>query len=189
MTTPVVSMSTTTPDRGFSLKSWIEPRRASLMTIGLGMMTWPLVFGMAWRLWPASRAVASADRVGYALELIVAPAIVLLSMILSCMRLMDNAGAENPFAGLESDRFKINQRVVTNTLEQGAVFVPLLLGLSMRLPSEHLKVMPIAVTIWCVGRLLFWAGYHVAPHWRAPGFDWTLLTTTLLAGWFAYTLF
>ena len=43
------------------------------------------------------------------------------------------------------------------------------------------------VILW--GGLLFWGGYHVAPVWRAPGFDWTFLTTLLVGGCFVRTLF
>jgi hypothetical protein len=65
--------------------------------------------------------------------------------------------------------------------------VLLLLALATRLPPQHLKLLPIAVAIWCAGRVLFWAGYHVAPPWRAPGFDWTFYTSALLAAWFLRT--
>jgi len=166
--------------------TWISERRTILTTITIGAVTWPLAFIAAWMLWPA--AAAPTDRLGYALQLAAAPAIVLLLMISACMRLFDTARAENPLLGAESPRWKINQRVITNTVEQLAIFVPLLFALATRLPPSQTKLLPIAVTLWCAGRLLFWIGYHVAPHWRAPGFDWTFLTSVLLAGWFVSTL-
>jgi hypothetical protein len=167
---------------------WIRARRPTLMVIGGGTVSWAIAFGLAWLLWPTSPPVPPSDRVSYALQLGAAPAILMLLMIGSCFRLFDTVRAENPFEGAESQRFKINQRVLTNTVEQTWVFVPLLLALAPRLPSEQIKLLPIAVSIWCLGRVMFWRGYHVAPHWRGPGFDWTICTSGLLAGWFVYTL-
>ncbi len=172
-----------------ALGRWFAERRAILTGIGVGSVTWPLAFGATWLLWPEPAVVPHAERVAYALGLLAAPALILFAMISACMRLFDRAGAENPFASAESPRFKINQRVITNTLEQAAVFGALVLALATRLPDAELKLLPVAVAVWCAGRLLFWAGYHVAPHWRAPGFDWTLMTAALLGGCFVYTLF
>ena len=169
-----------------TLSTWVQARRTAIKSVAIGAVTWPLALGAAWMWWPA--ATTPPDRVAYVLQLAAAPAIVLLLIISSCMRLFDNAGAENPMNGVESGRFKINQRVLVNTVEQLAVFVLLLFAVAMRLPPSQLRLLPIAVTLWCAGRMMFWIGYHIAPHWRAPGFDWTFLTTWLLAGWFIYTL-
>ena len=171
----------------FSVSAWVRERRLTLLGVGVGTTSWALAFGLAWRWWPGPLPSAAGDRVAYALQLPAQPAIVLLMMVCSCFRLFDTARAEDPRAGAESRRFRINQRVLTNTLEQGAVFVLLVLGLATRLPPQQLKLLPIAVAIWCAGRLMFWGGYHVAPHWRAPGFDWTFYTSALLAGWYVYS--
>lgn len=177
----------TTSRTKFSVVAWVRPRLGTLIGVTVGTTSWATVFGLGWRFWPAPAAVPVVDRVGYALQLAAWPALVLLAMICACFRLFDTADAEDPLAGTESLRFRINQRVLTNTLEQGAAFTPLLLALATRLPARQLQLLPIAVTIWCAGRLMFWAGYHVAPPWRAPGFDWTFYTSALLAGWFIYT--
>lgn len=178
----------TSDSSGFSLFAWARERRLAIQVIALGTMSWAIVFGAAWRWWPTALLVPPAERVPYALQLGAAPAIVLLLMTCACLRLFDTARAEDPRLGAESERFKINQRVLTNTVEQSWIFVPLVLALSPRLAPGQLKLLPIAVSVWCLGRVMFWVGYHVAPHWRAPGFDWTFNTTCLLAGWFVYTL-
>jgi hypothetical protein len=171
-----------------SLTAWIRPRLPTIIGVTVGSTSWAAAFALAWHFWGGSPPVPTAERVGYALQLAAWPALVLLAMICACFRLFDTDSAEDPLAGGESVRFRINQRVLTNTLEQGAVFVPLLLALATRLPPQHLKLLPIGVTVWCAGRLLFWAGYHVAPPWRAPGFDWTFYTSALLAAWFLYAM-
>jgi hypothetical protein len=166
----------------------MQERRATLWAIFIGSLSWGVMFVVAWFAWPAASPVLPADRVSYALQLGAAPAILLLLMISACFRVFDTPSAENPFLGCESQRFKINQRVLANTIEQCLVFVPLMLALAPRLPAGQVKLLPIAVTAWCLGRVMFWIGYHVAPQWRAPGFDWTIDTSILLAGWFVYTL-
>jgi hypothetical protein len=167
--------------------SWFHERRAMLHAIAIGAVTWPIAFAAAWMWWPTSASLPP-DRLAYVIQLASAPALVLLLMITSCMRLFDTVAAENPLTGGESKRWCINQRVVANTVEQLAIFVPLLVAVALRVPASQLRLLPIAVTLWCAGRLMFWIGYHVAPRWRAPGFDWTFLTTWLLAGWFLATL-
>ncbi len=171
----------------FDISAWIRARRPTLVAIGIGTTSWASVFSAAWLLWPSSPSVPPGDPISYALQLAAAPAVLVLLMICSCLRLFDTAQAENPLVGAESQRFKVNQRVLTNTVEQGAAFVPLLLALATRLPPAQLKLLPIAVAVWCAGRVMFWGGYHVAPHWRAPGFDWTFYTSALLAGCYLST--
>jgi hypothetical protein len=171
-----------------SISVWIRERRSTLKVVALGTVSWAIVFGAAWMLWPTASLVPLSDRVSYALQLGAAPAILMLLMTCACLRLFDTPRAEDPRLGAESERFKINQRVLTNTVEQSWIFVPLLLALSPRLSPGQLKLLPIAVSVWCTGRVMFWVGYHVAPHWRAPGFDWTFNTSCLLAGWFLYML-
>lgn len=173
-----------------TLGRWARDRAGVLATIGLGMVTWPIAVAAGWVLWPATtRGAAPADRIAYALQLATAPAFLVLLMVAACFRIFDTVTAEDPRAGAESVRFKTNQRVLSNTIEQSWIFVPLLLALATRLAPAHMKILPIAVASWCAGRVMFWIGYHVAPRWRGPGFDWTFNTSVLLAGWFVYTLF
>jgi hypothetical protein len=178
----------TSANPAFSFTTWLRQRRPTLLGIALGTTSWVAAFGVAWRYWPPSAVLPPDRRIPHALELMAGPAILILLMICSCFRLFDTPQAEDPSLGAESGRFKINQRVLTNTVEQTAAYGLLVLALATRLPPVQQKLLPIAVTIWCSGRLMFWIGYHVGPRWRAPGFDWTFYTTALLAGWYLYSL-
>jgi uncharacterized MAPEG superfamily protein len=109
-------------------------------------------------------------------------------MVMSCMRIIDNEKTEDPFAGAESRRFLINQRVIQNTIEQMAYFVPALLALSVRLDPSHTRMIPVLVTSWCIGRVVFWVGYRMDPHYRSLGFGWTQNTGVLTLGWFLVAL-
>lgn len=160
-----------------------------IRAIGIGNVSWATAAGLAYAAWPEV-AVGSglAERLAFVAELAIAPAGVLMLVVLSCMRLFDTAEAEDPFAGAESHGWKVNQRVLQNTVEQAAVFLPTLFAIAVRLDARQLRLLPIAVALWCTGCLLFWVGYRKSVVWRAPGFDWTLNTTLSLMALFVITL-
>lgn len=168
---------------------WAAPRHSVLKAISVGTGSFPLAFATAWTLWPAvTPRVEVAERLAFAAELLVAPAVIVMLAVVGCFRLFDTARAEDPFANAESQAWKVNQRVLSNTIEQAWIFVPVLLGLAVRVAPEHQKLLPMATALWCTGRLLFWAGYRLKPEWRALGFDWTMWTSVVLVAWFVFTL-
>lgn len=170
--------------------AWLQPRKAMLKAINVGNLSWLSAAALAYAFWPQVAArPAVADRLAFAAELAIAPAAVALLMVGSCFRLFDTAQAEDPFAGAESHAWKVNQRVLQNTVEQIVIFLPALFALSVRVDHARLQVLPMAVSLWCAGRLLFWLGYRKSVIWRAPGFDWTLNTTLSLMVLFVITLF
>ena len=170
--------------------TWLEPRKPMIRAIGIGNVSWLAAAGLAYALWPEVAAHhGAAERLAFAAQLAAAPAMVTLLVVLSCMRLFDTARAEDPFAGAESREWKINQRVLQNTVEQAMIFVPTLFALAVRIDDGMLQLLPIAVALWCAGRLLFWFGYRKSIVWRAPGFDWTLNTTLALLALFVLSLF
>lgn len=63
---------------------------------------------------------------------------------------------------LEPLIMRIRERFLQNTLEQYAIFFPLLLTLSTHLPLRHMKVIPILVMIFTFARLAFLIGYRMA---------------------------
>jgi hypothetical protein len=172
-----------------TLSTWFAPRRPTLTHIGISMLTWPLALGAVWALLPeVSRLDAAHDRFLFAVQWCAAPALVLLVMVMACMRIIDTEKAEDPFAGAESRRFQINQRVVQNTIEQMGFFLPALLALSIRIDPAHTRMIPALVLTWSIARVLFWIGYRMDPHYRSLGFGWTQNTGVLALGWFLVTL-
>lgn len=174
----------------YALHDWIRPRLPTLRMIGVGTLSWTIAIAAAWRFWPAVTPLTEpVDRVLLAVELLVPVAAFLFLSVLTCMRLLDTAEAENPLLGAESARWKINARVLQNSVEQAAIFAPTLLGLAVRIDPVHTKLLPILTTLWVVGRVLFWIGFHVSLPARAVGFDWTYYTAALGLVWFASTFF
>lgn len=179
----------TVPSRSL-IREWIASRWSTLRMVLLGTASYPLVFAACWRFWPEMAPLnAPVDRALLALQLSVLPAAVLSLCVFMCLRLLDTPGAENILAGEESHRWKLNARVLQNSLEQAAMFVPILIGLAIRIDPGHVRALPILVAIWTAGRLLFWLGIHRKLEWRAIGFDWTYYSSFVGLGWFVWTLF
>lgn len=172
-----------------SLSSWLAPRKATFIAIAVGTVSYPIALWIAWRSWPEVAPIASAgDRVAYAAELLVAVAVLVLLIVSRLFRTFDTAKAEDPFANAESQRWRVNQRVLQNTVEQAMIFVPAMLALAARVDADHVRILPVLTALWCAGRLLFWIGYRLKPVLRGPGFEWTLYTSLVALGWYAWTV-
>jgi hypothetical protein len=166
-----------------------DTRKGAYRWIAAGLLSAALVNAAAWLYWPRLEPIDQpADRLLLALQCCAGVGFVALAMLQGLWRLPDSPGAEDPFANAESRAWKINQRVFTNTVEQALIFVPIFIGLSIRMDPRHVHMLPALMTIWCVGRLLFWAGYRQSLNARALGMDWTTVTTMIAAAWFVATL-
>lgn len=167
--------------------TWLAARKATLISIAIGTASYPIALWIVWRAWPEVAPIASSgERVAYAAELLVAIAVLVLLIVSRLFRTFDNAKAEDPFADAESHRWRTNQRVLQNTVEQAMIFVPALLALAARIEPGDVRILPVLTTLWCAGRILFWLGYRIKPVLRGPGFEWTLYTSMLALGWFAW---
>ena len=165
-------------------------RNITYRWIAVGLISGIAANAAAWFFWPRLDPIAeSVDRLLLAVQCAAGIGFVALVMMQGLWRLPDTPQAENPFADGESRGWKINQRTYTNTLEQALIFTPIFLSLSIRMSPEHVHMLPGMMTIWCVGRLLFWAGYRHSLNARAIGMDWTTITAMLAAVWLVITFF
>lgn len=169
--------------------AWFAPRKRVLGWIALGYASFFVLAGACVAVGPRLAPIAAPlDRLLLAVQLAAGPALVAFAMFSTLGRVLDTVEAENPLLGAESTRFRINQRVLTNTLEQTAIFVPALLALSLRMDPSHTWALPYLAGVWCAGRALFWLGYHSDPAHRAIGMDWTTCTAMTTVGWLVATL-
>jgi uncharacterized membrane protein YecN with MAPEG domain len=166
----------------------VVERRKTLYGIISGNLGAAIAYGVAYALWPAGTELTRSDRLFAAIELCAFPALIVLAMFYSCARMPDTTGAVNPLLGQESLRWKVNQRVLSNTVEQIAIFVPLLLALSLRVDAAHAKVIPIHVTLWVVARIAFAVGYRRSPALRAPGMAATSAINMATIAWLVRSL-
>ncbi|MFO0552873.1 MAG: MAPEG family protein [Polyangiaceae bacterium] len=173
-----------------ALSTWLTPaRKTTLVWIAAGAGLFAVAATLAFLLWPpVPPPPHSGTRLTTAILLLRYPTILLAAMVASLFRILDSSeGALDPVSGTPSRRHQINQRVLTNTIEQLVLFIPALLSLAIRAhePSTF-RFVPMAVALFCLGRVLFWFGYHVSPNARGLGFNMTISTSifALVASFF-----
>ena len=89
--------------------------------------------------------------------------------------------AFDPLAGHETQRLRVNQRYLQNTLEQTAVFLVGLFGLAVYMEDgNQMRAVLASTVVWILGRWAFWGGYHLGSTWRALGAPSMLLGQLVL---------
>jgi uncharacterized MAPEG superfamily protein len=137
---------------------------------------------LAWRAlvpwFPADPSGASMGvRLGQGSAALLPGALVLALMILAQMALRAATGAIDPLAAGEPRLLRVNQRAISNTVEQFVLFVPAVLALSAGVTAARMPEVMAAGVVFAGGRVLFWLGYLVAPPGRAFGMAATLVAT------------
>jgi hypothetical protein len=161
----------------------VASRRTIQLGIAAGNIGGLAIYIAGYFAWPPVTAATVQDRLELALWLAAVPAVFTFAVYTSCLRLRDTPGAVDPLAGAESRRFQINQRVLTNTVEQLAIFLPLYVALAVRVDEAHARLLPLHVACWVAARIAFWIGYRRDVAWRSPGMSWTTMIALLTIGW------
>lgn len=163
-------------------------RRKSILlsTIGLiiGLLAWRLIESIL----PVTAAGTEAERLGVGCATLLPGAVVLALMVLAQILARGAALVLDPTVGQETRFLLVNQRVISNTLEQFAVFVPALLALAaVASPAATPAILALGY-VFAGARLLFWVGYLRAPLFRAPGMAATggVTFATLIAACWAW---
>ncbi|XP_038071784.1 transmembrane protein 79-like [Patiria miniata] len=86
---------------------------------------------------------------------------------------MDTAGVVTTTAYAEG-LVRLRQRALQNTLEQTAMHVPLMLILGTYLDSNHLKLVPIIICLFVLGRIMYFIGYLFTGNHINRGFGFVL---------------
>lgn len=79
-----------------------------------------------------------------------------------------------------TDKAKLLQALLQNTLEQTCLALPVYIATCIVAPASLLPVVPAAAAMFLVGRLFFFAGYAQGAPSRAFGFGLTFYPTVLL---------
>ncbi len=77
----------------------------------------------------------------------------------------------------------INTRFISNTFEQFAAYFVANAALSLYCPAEEARSLILLTTLFLLGRILFWIGYHQNPYLRAFGFGLTFYPTVGVYLW------
>lgn len=83
----------------------------------------------------------------------------------------------------------INTRVILNTVEQFLLFLVGIAGVALYLPATEARSIPLLTSLFLLGRILFWIGYHKNPHLRAFGFGITFYPTVGVFFWLLVRMF
>lgn len=98
--------------------------------------------------------------------------------------------AFDPLSGFETERLRINQRYLQNTLEQILVFMVGLFGLAAYSPDGSAMRAVLATTgVWILARAAFWIGYHRSAAMRglgAPGMALSMIVLLYVVGRIGY---
>jgi uncharacterized membrane protein YecN with MAPEG domain len=165
-------------------------RRKSALLSTLGMLAALLVWRLLAALISPGATGTGAQRIGLAFAALLPGVAVLTAMIVAQMIARALAQVVDPTAGQETRFLQVNQRVITNSVEQLAVFTPSLVALAARSDPSQMNDVIALGGVFAVARLIFWAGYLRAPLFRAPGMAATAATTivTLLAATWVWLL-
>lgn len=77
----------------------------------------------------------------------------------------------------------INTRFILNTMEQFVLFLVGISGIALYAPLSEAHSLPILTSLFLLGRILFWVGYHKNPYLRAFGFGITFYPTVAVFTW------
>jgi uncharacterized MAPEG superfamily protein len=117
----------------------------------------------------ADPAATEAMRMGAACAALLPTAALLAAMVATQMIGRATSAAIDPTAGDDNRFLQVNQRVLTNTVEQLAILVPALLALAaVTSPAAMPRVVALAL-VFALARLVFWIGYLCHPVLRAAG--------------------
>lgn len=157
------------------------PVLAPLIGLAVAYAAWR---GLAALIAPVTGDVA--DRIGLTCAALLPTVALLLAMIIVQMAARGATGAIDPTAGRDGRFLLINQRVISNTVEQMAAFVPGLLALAAGVGAARMGPVVALAMVFALARLAFWIGYLAGARRRAPGMAATLavnLTTLGAAAW------
>jgi uncharacterized MAPEG superfamily protein len=149
----------------------------------LALLAWQ---GVAALLPIGTDGASMAVRLGQGAAALLPGAGVLALMVAVQMGARFILGVFDPLAGQETRFLRRNQRIITNTVEQLAIFAPSLLALAAGAPGARMGEVAALGVVFALARLAFWAGYLAAPVTRAPGMAATIVTsvgTLLAASW------
>jgi hypothetical protein len=153
-------------------------RRASVLLSAAGVAFGLLLFRVLAEILPPHPAA-----IGFGAACLLPAAAVLAAMTLLQIATRFATGAFDPTLGRDGRLLVVNQRAITNTVEQLACFAPSLLALSAAAASPPLLALGLT---FATARLAFWVGYLIAPILRAPGMAATGAVNLATFAWAAW---
>jgi uncharacterized MAPEG superfamily protein len=130
------------------------------MAVGLTSAVALIVIGGTINPFGFSTAMDLPSRMSIAIE-----SSVMLAIFLVASEDIDAGAAQGG-----SDRAKILQSLLQNTLEQTVIAIMVYMAWAATMPAQWLSVVPMAAILFSLGRALFFVGYEKGAPYRALGF-------------------
>lgn len=136
-----------------------------------------LIVGWAVDPFPPPAAETLAERLAYAVRCDVFAALALLAGIarVAAQRFFENEidGSVAP----HTRSLEIHRTYIQNTTEQFLLLLVAHLAFAAVEPASRLRLLPLLVALFLIGRAAFWIGYFHSPPSRAFGFGTTFYPT------------
>src|ERR1044071_529968 len=114
-----------------------------------------------YKAWPEPAALTDVGaRIGYALKGLLFAALPLFVMVITVGNARFLGEAIDPTQQKEDRAMLINGRVTDNTVQQFLLFAVALLALAPSLAPEQMRIVPAAVIVFVLMRMVFWFGYR-----------------------------
>ena len=154
--------------------------RGAMLALVTALAVFALSIFWVARVWSVGADVSS--RVSLAAWSIVLPALALLVCIarLAQHRFFTPADIHGSGLTAGTDKAKLLQALLQNTLEQACLAVPVYIAACLLAPAALLAMVPAAAAMFLAGRLFFFVGYANGAPARAFGFGMTFYPTVLL---------
>lgn len=125
--------------------------------------------------------VTTGDRLAYAVKCEFFAALMLLFgvMAVAGQRFFSGQAIEGQTEGLPS-AITINLRYIQNTMEQLILLIITHMAYAATADSGEMKIIPLLVSLFIVGRICFWIGYHQNALSRSFGFAVTFYPTVFM---------
>ena len=147
----------------------------------LGLCIVIVYYAIAYFIFPRfSTDVTIAGRLALAIQSLVFPTLMFFIGVIWVGKQRYGNPADDPTkVNASTEKMKVDLCYLTNTHEQLSLFSLATLGLSIYAQPEHLHLVPINALLFVLGRIVFWACYHINVLYRAPGFCMTIMPSVI----------
>ena len=161
-------------------KTQIGVARGAVSALSTAIVVFALAVTVVSRAWNLGPDLTS--RIALASWAVLSPATTLLVCIarLASHRFFTPEDIHGSGLTGGTERAKLLQSLLQNTLEQCCLAIPVYLATAILAPASLLPVVPTAAVMFLVGRGLFFVGYAQGAPSRAYGFALTFYPTLLL---------
>jgi hypothetical protein len=147
-------------------------RGQSLLLAAIGMVCGLAMWWLIAAMLPTTQAATSLSvRLGLGAASLL-PAVVVLAFMIAAQM----AARFCPF-------LRVNQRVITNSVEQIVMLSPALMALAAEASPARMTQILALPLVFALARLVFWLGYLVSPMLRGPGMAASFAVTLGTLGW------